>query len=81
VNSSSWPAYEASRRQRTDASAGRADVSADREVSATMRASTSRTRNQAALEDEVRQRTAKQVERERAVPTQAEELAGKMEPR
>ncbi len=48
-----------------------------------MRALTSRARsdgalrrNEAALEDEVRRRTAKQVERERAVLTQAEELAG-----
>lgn len=83
VNSPSWHGYEVSRRQRTDASAGRADVCAEREATATMRALTSRARsdgalrrNEAALEDEVRWRTAQQVERERAVLTQAEELAG-----
>ncbi|MCA1697805.1 MAG: PAS domain-containing protein, partial [Actinobacteria bacterium] len=61
----------------------RTGVSAGREASAVIRASTSRARtdgaaqrDEAAFEAEVRQRTARQVERERATLTQAEELAG-----
>lgn len=83
LNSASWHAYEASRRERTGASAGRTGVSAGREASAAARASTSRARDEgavqrdeAAVEDEVRRRTAERVARERAVLTQAEELAG-----
>jgi signal transduction histidine kinase/ActR/RegA family two-component response regulator len=83
LNSASWHAYEASRRQRSDASTGRTGVSAGREASAVIRASTSRARtegaalrDEAAFEDEVRRRTAEHVERERLVLTQAEELAG-----
>ncbi len=83
LNSASWHSYETSRRERTDASAGRTGVSAGRESSAVIRASTSRARHEGAtqrdeavFEDEVRRRTAERVEHERAVLTQAEELAG-----
>jgi membrane carboxypeptidase/penicillin-binding protein len=82
-DSASWHAYEASRRQRIKASAGRTGASAERDASAVIRASTSRARtegaaqrDEAAFEDEVRRRTAEQVEHERAVLSQAEELAG-----
>lgn len=82
-DSPSWHAYEDSRRQRTRASAGRTGVSAGRDASAVFRASTARARtdgstqrDEAAFEDEVRRRAAEQVEHERAVLTEAEELAG-----
>ena len=75
-------AYQSSRMERTDAATGRSGVSAGRDASTARRVVTAaeRTRetshrDEAALEDEVRRRTAVQVQRERALLADAEELA------